>query len=638
MSISRYILSNKKRSIFTILEVAFGFMLLISIGILFSSLRSFLIDSVKKEVGSYHVIIKSENFSDENILKKEYKNKRYFITYKNINDVYKNTNRICKKVNCEVISYNNSLLSLYGISSDENLVDTFKGIIFSLVLFLSIIIFFIIYNSYKASLNSRRRDLCLLKLLGSDNNFLYKLFLREALILGVCGIIIGFLLSVILNLIIIKIINVLLYEVFDGNLYLNIYIPFVTIPIIFIFLIIILSSLLPLRNIKKYSPMELFKKISCIKNERIKISNRIVLWFSLVNYKRCRDRYKSLVICVFVTCLSINVFSLVLRYGIFCLKKYIIIPSYDVMIKTNEYDLNKISLDLKFDKREIYRSCTVKAHIPKRYFLNDYKDMVNIYVTDIGGDTVINKINKVKVYNGRFTYKNYKIFKNLNEIVFDNEVKIDKLKLVSSIPFGLDGNNEVIINLDKNEFDSVCDEPINNLVMTTKYNGIDSYLKKIVLKRKKDITYINVKKARQIMNNIVLIIKIFLYIICILITLVLITCSINISLINISYRKREIFTMQSLGLSFRKIILSLFYESLIICFKGWIYQIPIIFIINKYLFMSLNKIFYLNSIFVGEDILFISFIISLFVIFLSMVISYYCFKKNSLIENIKECV
>ena len=92
-----YILNNKKRSLFTVLGISFGFILLLSIGILFSSLRQYLIENVKREIGDYHVIIKGKVSNENFILKKQYMNNRYYFIYKDIYKVYNNTDKICQK-------------------------------------------------------------------------------------------------------------------------------------------------------------------------------------------------------------------------------------------------------------------------------------------------------------------------------------------------------------------------------------------------------------------------------------------------------------------------------------------------------------------------------------------------------------
>ena len=73
--------------------------LLVSVAILFSSLREYMIDNVKTELGDYHVIIKGEFIKSNLILNNYYKDGRNYIKYGEIKRVYKNTEKICKKIN-----------------------------------------------------------------------------------------------------------------------------------------------------------------------------------------------------------------------------------------------------------------------------------------------------------------------------------------------------------------------------------------------------------------------------------------------------------------------------------------------------------------------------------------------------------
>ena len=85
-------------------------MLLFSISILFSSFRSYLIKTVIKTSGDYHVkIIGSLNsINKQSIVKVS--NDTYYIKFKNIKNTYIYTEKICKYNRCDQVVYNNKLL------------------------------------------------------------------------------------------------------------------------------------------------------------------------------------------------------------------------------------------------------------------------------------------------------------------------------------------------------------------------------------------------------------------------------------------------------------------------------------------------------------------------------------------------
>lgn len=615
---------KNKRNIFNIIAVSLGATLLISISILFSSFRNFLIYEVKHNVGDYHVIINGKIKKDSSILKKEFKNDRYFITYKNIYNVYRNTERICKE--CRGITYNDSLLSLYGISKNKNVLNTLKKIVYFITISLGIIIFFIIYNSFNSSLNSRKKDICQMRLIGFTVSDLYKYFFKESFLIGVFGTIIGFIFSIILNLIAIKILNIYLYEVFNNHLFIGIYIPFIIISILLMILIIFLSSIIPFKNIKKYKPIELFKKTFKIENSYSLYKN-VTFWFSLLNYNRNKRRYKGLVFSVFIVSLSISVFSLVMKYTLTLTSEFVKIPEYDLFVKAENYDLKKISKDLKSDKMITFKACQGITSIPKDNYLINHKDFENITITNLGGNKIINNLDKIDKYNGKIKHYKSSRFKSLNEVKVekDREIKINDLSLTSKHYFGLSDFDDVIINLNNDKFNTVCDDYQNYLIIKTKHNGIDKYFNNLIKKGKINISYINVKKSVRIIKSIFLTIKLFITILCILIFIVMIMSSINNVSLALKQREDDINCIKSLGMENKRLIVSFIIESFIISFKGWLFSLPFIFIANKYIFISIKEVFIYNNRFYNLEIIILCLIVSFLSVFFTMVVSY---KKN----------
>ena len=74
------------------------------------------------------------------------------------------------------MTYNDSLLSLYGMSKNKNILSVFKSFLYFFVCFFGIIVFFIIYNSYSISIGVRRKEVILYKLASANENFLYRLY------------------------------------------------------------------------------------------------------------------------------------------------------------------------------------------------------------------------------------------------------------------------------------------------------------------------------------------------------------------------------------------------------------------------------------------------------------------------------
>ena len=633
MNVRKYLKRNKKRSLLTILGITLSSILLISIGILFSSFRDYLIYNVESEIGDYHVVVEGVVDNESFVKKLKFEDGKYFVTYKNIYNVYKNTEKLCGKDKCQRVEYNTNLLSLYGISKNKNELAIIKKIMYFLIVSLGVILFFIIYNSFKVSLNSRRRDFCSLKLIGYTNFDICKLFMLEGFSLGLIGIICGFVMSLLLNYILVSILNERLFEIFGGNLKLSIYLPFIIVPILSIFLIVFLSSFLPLKSVSKFKVMELFRVNEKSDDVRVYPFKNFVIYISLINYMRQSRKYKSLIKCIFISCLSVSVFFLFLKYGLRCLDEFVIVPKYDVkMVIKDDYEVDEIIKKIRSKKYITFKSCSLVGSVNKDNYLKGYKKDEDILVTNLGGNEVINRVNKIE-RDGRIIHLNYKKFKKMDGIT-TSDFEIGDLKLTDKVPFGFDEIDKVTLNLDEERFNDVCTDYEVNLISKTDFQGIDDYILDLVKTKDVDISYINVRKVRKIIGSLISVFKLFLYGICILIVFVMATLSINISYLSTFYRKMEFARLRSIGLEFYKVLLSLVLESLIVSFKGWFYALPFVFILNKYFYVSVNKVFTFGKMITCLDILILTLIISFIITGLSMVISY-ILNKSDLVSDIK---
>lgn len=634
MNVKKYIIRNSRRSLLTLFGITLSSVLLISIGILFSSFRDYLITSVKTEIGDYHVMIKGKINRNSTVEKIKYKDERYHITYKNIYNTYQNTEKICKDKRCETVTYNTDLLSLYGVSKDKNTLNIIKKVMYFMIISLSIILFFIIYNSFKVSLNNRRRDICLLKLAGCTNGDIYKLFIKEAGILCILGTIIGLIISLLINYALINTINEKLSELFKGNLHLKIYFSFVIVPIIFTILIVILSAILPLKNAKNFKVMELFRISEKTEQIKVPLLKNFTLWLSITNYIRQREKYKSLILCVFISCLAVSTFTIILNYGLKSLKDFVIMPKYDLKITMEEdYDFKKIAEDLDSKKYIIYKSCQKVGKIEKENYIKDYKEEEEIMFTNLGKNELINIVNKIEK-NKKITHLNYKKFKKIDTITLDN-TKLENIKLTDKIPLGFDEIDNIVINLDDDNFSNVCETYQKSLILKTNFQSMDEYLDDLIKTKELNMTYINVKKARQITENIISTIKIILYAVCLMIILIMTLSAVSIASASTNYRRRELARLKSIGLESKRIIISLMLESLIISFKGWFYALPFVLIINKYIYLSITEVFVFGKMILGLDIIVVNFILVFIIITLSIIISYKS-SRDSIIKNIRK--
>ena len=591
-----------------------------------------MISSVKGEIGDYHVIIKGDNIEDDSILKNNYKDNRNYISYKEIGRVYKNTNKICDKNKCEAITYNDSLLSLYGLSKNKNVLNVFKKFLYFFIFFFGIIVFIILYNAFSVSAGTKRKNYILYKFAGSDNGYLFKMHFVQLIKISFISVLFGFIISIFLNYFLISFINSCLYEVFGGKLVLSIYYSFLIIPIIFMFLIIIICGLFPFKKIRKYKVMEIFRDSNEVLKSNISLKSNIILYLFKINIFRLKKKYRNLIICIFIFCFSFNIIYLVFSYAFKCLDNYVIIPNYDLSISVSgDYNFKNIIRKFDSNKKNEFHSCYMETFIPKDYY-NKY-DNDNVIFTDLGGNEVINNVEIIGRKNHKISHLKYKRFNRFDKLDIEGYV-IDNIKLTNKNYFGLEGN-DTVINLNEGDFKNVCPEYNSNLILKTDYDGIDDYLNNLIRKEKIKMSYLNVKKTKEIINNLILVFKILFYFSSILILLILFSLSFNVSFFSIYSRRREFATLRSIGLNLKKIITSLLLESFYISFMGFLFSVPFVFVINKYLYMGIKRVFDFGKIIINYESFFISFFLSLLLTFISFVLSYLLVNKKSLIENIR---
>ena len=635
-----YLKKNRKQTFTVLMGIILASILLFSVGILFSSFRECLIKKIL-ETNDFHVKIKGDlnGISDDNILSLKIDADEYLIKFDNIYDTYRETDKICTQKTCDKIVYNVKLLSLYGIG-DNNYLDLFKELLVGLVLVLSIAVFFIIYNSFQISLTKRRRDVALFKAIGISNNQLYKVFLFEGIICGVLGLILGFSLSLFFNIGIINLVNNLFDEVFGGGLELSLYRPFIFIPFIFIIFIILFSAILPLFKIKKYKVMELFRENDFVKKESYHFKN-FVLNYAYTNYVRSKRKYRSLIICVFIIIILFNSFMRLTGYTLTIINEYIDIPKYDISVTSNMSDYNKLdglASYLSADKKNIFRSCTKQASIPKENYNQGFQNTVEVLITDVGGNEVINLVNDTIIDKDKMIKERYKPFKSLNSITLDSGEEINNISITNKVPFGFDNmlvKGRVILNLDEDKFSEVCPVFSGNALIKTDEARLDNLILKYVKNNGFEIGYTNVKKAYELINNVVLLIKLFMFACVGIVVLISVFTIFNIISANIKIRKRELASLKAIGFTNLKINFCLLVESFIISVKGALYAFPFVLLISNGLYENLGMYFEVNISIFNYSLYILSFIGCFLLIFICMFVSHLNLYRNSLILNIK---
>ena len=602
-------LRDKKELVISLLSIILASILMFTVSLVFSSVYGYAIDVYD----GYTVIVEGKLEGYDEYLK----NGDYYLNFKP-SEVYDKTEELCQVHECDKVTYNTKLLSLYGIG-ESNYLRVIKNILIFVLLIISISVFFIIYNSFRVSFLHRKRDIITMRAIGIDSRNLISISLIERIILSLFGILIGFVLAVLFTNLIILVLNDLLREIIQGKIRIQFNLSFIVISILFILGVNLISVFLAALSLRKYQIMDGFRKAGPV-HEKInyKIDKNIPIYFALTNFERDRKRYRPLTVSIFILTFLICVFSSFLSYVKYGTSNYVISPDYDVSISSYE-DLSYIKKDIKVKKMVSFRSCSLGSYLDDIYY--------SVLVTDLGGDEVINRVIDIKEVGEKFERVDKSLFKE--PITLDLNGNYYDLVLSDKIPFGFNDKlkaGNLVVNLDEKNFDAVCEVDNYNLILNTESN-IDDYLKD------KTFSYFNAKKAREITNNLILGINFVLYRVILLLWMAFLSSVISVLSLSMDFRVKYFSLLKSLGFTgFFKV---LGYEALNIALRGFIYSVPFIFLADRFLYECAALVFDDTQLILNVHVLVLSFIFNFLVILFIFWVMYKKILKRSLASNLR---
>ena len=570
-------------------------------------------------MGNYHVKIETDLKGIENVsyIKKIKWEKEVLITYNDINKTYQNTKKLCTEVKCQNITYNDSLLSLYGVSKKENILNIFKTlIIVSFVLILSFG-FIIISSSYNIILSSKYKDLAILKTIGFTNKNILVFLLIENILITFIALSLAFIISLITTYIIITLINHLTLEVI--NLTLTINFKFIVFSILFILVFVLGICLITVFKlwhkpvINNLKPKIVYKKVKKYKN--------IYFRLAYFNYKRNVKQFRPVIISLWICFILIGTFTTYLDYGTKIINHYVTRPNYDAeIISDNKKILEDFLNENKYQKKALYKMCDMSLTISKKYTLAKKAKTVKGIIIE-GGNTFVNKSTVVKEKKGKIVKEEKSFYQNKIKVL-NRELKAD-----NHIPYGLSllaNEDNLIIKVDNIE--NICNYNYVLFVKSKDKLPLDKLL------NQGNIIYKDMHKANLIIDNFILIFKLLLMGVISLITLIIISAIISTVAISFRVRKKEFGILKALGLtSFNPLII---YESLIISLKAFLYSLPVVCFINYIVVTALNEVFEITLSFSLKPLL-ITLIVSIILIRGVMQALHYKIKKENISELLK---
>lgn len=420
-----------------------------------------------------------------------------FVMFNNKKKIIKQSEDLAKKLGYDnAISYNSTLLALYGESTYGNIMKSMITMIVIMLSLVSIGCIVVIYNSFAISVMERKKEFGLLSSIGATKKQLSYTVFFEALIEGIIGIILGICGAYIGIGTVILIINNLIGDILVLKLNLVTNIVFIIIPVIFMILVIFISALVPSRRAAKVSPIEAIRQNDDIKinKKKIKTGKLVNKLFgiegeiALKNIKRNKKKYRVTIVSLFISIVLFISFSSYMNYTIDTASSVMGEVPYDYQISyfgdDNDIDaLDKISEIIKSNdvKEYISYSASNLSIIGNYTYSDEYLDFYKSAYGDDGIKALTNlKYQYISIYIlDDISYNKYKELIGLDK---DSVILLNKFKGVSygnnkrvnyDIPVINNGDiNIKICNFDDNDEDvdttKYCNKKIDNIFITNK--------------------------------------------------------------------------------------------------------------------------------------------------------------------------
>ena len=282
---------------------------------------------------------------------------------------------------------------------------------------------------------------------------------------------------------------------------------------------------------------------------------------------------------------------------------------------------------------------------------NKYKKLIGL---DKDSVILLNKFKGVSYGNNKRVNYNIPVINNGNINIkicnFDNDEDVDTTKYCNNNidnifvtnksfdlieEFSYMDDFKLIVN--KKLYDSISDSSTHYTqfnIISDNTNNIDKLTKE--LDKYSNVNYTNIKEAMKQANNLILVVKIFMYGFISLVTLIGVTSVFNTISTSMALRKREFAVLRSIGLTNRGFNKILFFESLFFGMKSLIFAIPVSIGITVLIHYALADMVSISTIIIPWKYIIIS-IVSVFVIvLLTMMYSTSKIKKHNIIEQIRE--
>jgi len=334
-----------------------------------------------------------------------------YFTLNNIKGAQDKSDAIAKDIGADLnrINLNNKVLRLSAESTDEMFNDTIIYILAFVVGLIIISTIAVIYNAFNISVLERISQFGLLRSIGATPAQIRGIVLKEAFILSIISIPIGFLSGLGAMKVVFYIISKLQFSAdFFSDIKVNLSLPVFLISTVIGLITVFLSAIGPARKAGKVSPLEAVRNTGNLKKETLKkvktslFIRKILGVEGEIAYKNLRRNRKRFIITVFSMVLSISLFITFSSFSDYMFKAGFIdtttMGNFSAWMQDSN-ELDNIYNELKTikDVKRVYKlreingevllsenkiSNAAKESMP--YILNDKKDdLIRVHNTNV---------------------------------------------------------------------------------------------------------------------------------------------------------------------------------------------------------------------------------------------------------------
>lgn len=305
--------------------------------------------------------------------------------------------------NYEEISYNDSLLSMYGASKYDNMMGGMIGMLSIMLGLVSIACIIVIYNSFAISVMERKKQFGLFSSIGATKKQIRKTVLFEAAVVSIIGIPLGIASAYLGIGIVVLIMNNLLGDMLNGiSIHLCTYPTFIIAPILFMIVTIFISAFLPAKKASKISPIEAIRL-----NDDIKIKGKKVRapkWINKVfgvegtiaykNMKRNKKKYRITVASLFISIVLFISFSGYMTYTLAGTTSYLNVPEFDIEVEYSDSVNSDIINNIK-NNEDVKESVSYKmlnrvtTTDLSTMYTNKYADFIKSKNIELGNNIIV---------------------------------------------------------------------------------------------------------------------------------------------------------------------------------------------------------------------------------------------------------